>query len=65
MAIIEARNGPAAARDESVSRHETSTTERIRLVWAVFVVSLALLATAAWVVLLGSLMYRAVVILLD
>jgi hypothetical protein len=65
MAIIEARNGPAADRDESGSRQETSITERIRLVWAVFVVSLALLATAAWMILLGSLMYRAVAMLLD
>ena len=39
---------------------QPSLTARIRRIWAVFVVGLGLLATMAWIALLGWLLFRAV-----
>lgn len=36
---------------------------RIRQIWSVFIVGLGLLATVAWIALLGWLLYRAVLML--
>lgn len=61
---VEIREAPNAARDLSASQEQTSVTDRVRGIWPIFLVSLALVATLAWVALLGWLLYRAASFLL-
>lgn len=60
---IEIRDAPDAARHVPASQQQTSATKRIRRVWPLFVVGVGVLATLAWMALLGWLLYRAVLVL--
>ena len=59
---VEFRAAPVAARDVPISQQ--SAKEAIRQIWPLFVVGLGLIATLAWMTLLGWLVYRAMRLLL-
>ena len=64
MTIIEIDEGNAAAtRNVALAQQQTSVADRIRQIWPLYVVGLGLVATCAWMALLGWMLYRAVLVL--
>jgi len=64
MTVAEIRSGHPAARDVPVTQQQQKLmAERIRQIWSYFVVGLGLIATVAWMALLGWMLYRAVLML--
>jgi DNA integrity scanning protein DisA with diadenylate cyclase activity len=63
MALVEIRDGRVAVRDVSAAQQRISVAERIRRIWAYFVVGLGLAGTVAWTALLGWMLYQAVLLL--
>jgi len=61
---VEIRAVSATVRDLPISQQQPSATETIRRIWPLFAVGLGLLATVAWMALLGWVLYRAVLMLL-
>jgi len=62
---VEIRGSPFAARYLPASQQQPSGIERIRQIWPLFVVGFGLLATVAWMALLGWLLYRAALLLIS
>jgi len=57
------RDAHAAAGILPIVEQQTSAAERIRRIWPVCVVGFGLVATVAWMALLGWVLYRAVLLL--
>jgi hypothetical protein len=64
MTVAEIRNGHPVTRNVPVTQQpQQLMAERIRQIWSYFVVGLGLIATVAWMALLGWMLYRAVLML--
>jgi hypothetical protein len=57
------RDAQAAAGVLPIVQQQPSVAERIRRIWPVCVVGFGLVATVAWMALLGWALYRAVLLL--
>lgn len=65
MAFAEIRDGFGAPRHPPALREQRSMKGRLREIWSRFVVGLGLLATLAWIALLGWLVYHTILVLLS